>query len=244
MLAFLRGATFVQEMIRIRESKDRGHVDYGWLNARYTFSFGHYSDPEYMGYGFLRVLNQDVVQPGRGFDTHGHRDMEIVTVVLQGGLVHRDSMGNGSTILPGEVQLMSAGSGVTHSEYNASETETCEVLQMWVLPAERNTLPRYAQLNLSSADPWTLAVSPNGRDGSLPIRQDALLYKADLRAGEVIRHKFSVDRCAWMHVARGELELNGRIVKSGDGAALEGLSTLEIQAVKNSQAVMWEMPKQ
>ena len=166
-------------MIRILKSVERGHADHGWLDAHHTFSFAGYMDPERMGYGALRVLNQDRIQPGAGFPPHGHEDMEIVTFVLDGVLEHKDSMGNGSRILPGEVQYMAAGSGVTHSEFNGSDEDWLELLQMWVLPAERGTTPRYGQKQFLHGDDgsqFVLAASPDGREGSLTIGQDALLH--------------------------------------------------------------------
>ena len=186
-------------MLTIRRSEERGHADHGWLDTYHTFSFADYHDPDFMGFGPLRVINQDVVQPGQGFGSHPHRDMEIVTYVIEGVLEHRDSMGTGSRIRPGEVQLMSAGTGVTHSEFNASRSEALELLQTWVIPARRGTEPRYEQRAFPAQERrnrMRLVVSPDGAQGSLTIGQDVRLYAATLGPGATVRHPLERSRCS------------------------------------------------
>ena len=232
-------------MIRILKSVERGHANHGWLDAHHTFSFAGYMDPERMGYGALRVLNQDRIQPGAGFPPHGHEDMEIVTFVLDGVLEHKDSMGNGSRILPGEVQYMAAGSGVTHSEFNGSDEDWLELLQMWILPAERGTTPRYGQkqfLHEDDGSQFALAASPDGRAGSLTIGQDALLHVGKLDEGDEVRHTLSPGRKAWLHVARGHVVVNGIDMAGGDGAAIEDETELVLQGGAASDLVLWELP--
>ncbi|MEM7307951.1 MAG: pirin family protein [Planctomycetota bacterium] len=231
-------------MIRIRPSDERGFADHGWLQARHTFSFAEYYDPAFTQFGALRVLNQDVVRASRGFPTHGHRDMEIVTYVLDGVLEHRDSMGNGAQVRPGEVQLMSAGSGVTHSEYNASADEPLHLLQMWVFPRRQGTEPRYEQRAFSEEErrgALRLVVSPDGADGSLTIDQDARLYAGLLAAGEEAQHALDAGRSAWLHVARGRVELNGQELGAGDGAAIDAEERLALVGVEDAEVVMWEL---
>ena len=231
-------------MITIRRSDERGHADHGWLDARHTFSFAEYMDPRFMGYGVLRVLNQDRVAPGRGFGMHGHRDMEIVTYLLEGVLEHKDSMGNGAQMRPGEVQFMSAGAGVMHSEFNASETEPLHLLQMWVLPARPGGEPRYEQTAFPEEErrgKLRLVVSPDGRDGSLTIGQDARMYAGLLNGDETASHDFGDDRCGWLHVARGSLRLNGEELGPGDGAAIEG-EAMTLDGGDGAEFVLWEMP--
>jgi len=218
-------------MITMRRSGDRGHFDHGWLDTWHTFSFADYHDPEQMGFSKLRVLNQDRIQPGQGFGTHGHRNMEIITYVLDGVLEHRDSMDNGSRIHPGEIQLMSAGSGVTHSEFNGSDRDRLHLLQMWVLPERTGTPPRYDRKRFPEAERrgrLRLLVSPDGRDGSIVIGQDVNLFGGLLRTGESVRQDLDPARSAWLHVARGRLKLNGTALEAGDGAGIRGESRLEV----------------
>lgn len=238
-------------MIRVRRSEERGHADHGWLDARHTFSFASYFDPDFMGFGQLRVLNQDRVRPGQGFATHGHEDMEIVTYVIEGELAHRDSMGNGSKILPGELQLMSAGTGVTHSEFNASEDELLHLLQMWILPARRGTAPRYEQRRFDFAvkdGRLPLVVAPDGADGALTIGQDARLFVAHMQAGEAARQELGAGRCAWLHVAKGRVRIEGGgeafELAGGDGAGLRDLDALTLRADEPAQVVLWDMPEE
>jgi quercetin 2,3-dioxygenase len=220
-------------MIRLRPAEQRGHFDHGWLNTYHTFSFADYYDPENMGFRSLRVINEDWVHPGHGFGTHPHRDMEIVTYVLEGGLSHKDSMGNGSTILPGDVQRMSAGTGVLHSEFNHSKDESVHLLQIWLLPEERGITPSYEQKNFSREEKLNqlrLLVSPEGREGSVAIHQDAELYTSVLESGKVVDYELKPGRHAWLQVARGSVEVNGKQLKQGDGAAMSEESKLRIIA--------------
>lgn len=231
-------------MITIRRSAERGHADHGWLDSYHTFSFASYFDADFMGFGDLRVVNQDRVAPGKGFGTHGHQDMEIVSYVLDGVLEHRDSMGNGAQMRPGEVQLMSAGTGVTHSEFNGSDSDGLHFLQMWVMPAEQGTEPRYEQKLFDEAERrgrLRLVVSPDGADGSLTIGQDARLYVGLLDGDETARHALADGRAAWLHVARGSLTLNGEALGPGDGAAISGVSELEFTAGDDAEFVLWEL---
>jgi hypothetical protein len=232
-------------MFRLRRSDERGHADHGWLDTRHTFSFADYHDPDFMGFSVLRVLNQDRVQPGQGFPRHGHRDMEIVTCVLEGELEHEDSMGNGSRIRPGEVQLMSAGTGVLHSEYNASRSEVLHLLQMWVLPAARATQPRYEQKSFPVAERRgraRLVVSPDGADGSLTIGQDARLYVGLLDGAERVRLSLAPGHSAWLHVGLGGLSVNGASLGPGDGAALVDEAQLSLDRGERADFVVWELP--
>jgi len=232
-------------MLTLRRSADRGHADHGWLDSRHTFSFGDYHDPDHMGFSVLRVLNQDRVQAGQGFPTHGHRDMEIVSYVLEGVLEHKDSLGNGSQMRPGDVQLMSAGTGVMHSEFNASPQAGLHFLQMWILPARRGVAPRYAQQAYPEAERrgrLRLVVSPDAREGSLPIGQDARLYIGLLDGKERIRHELPAGRAAWLHVARGALQLNGTALDAGDGAALRDERVLDLGRGRAAEFVLWDLP--
>jgi redox-sensitive bicupin YhaK (pirin superfamily) len=210
-------------MITIRKGGDRGHFDHGWLDTYHTFSFADYHDPAHMGFRALRVINDDRVEAGRGFGTHGHRDMEIITYVLDGELSHQDSMGNGSVIRPGEVQRMSAGTGVTHSEKNASD-ELVHLLQIWILPERHGITPSYEQKVFPAAERdghLRLVASRDGRDGSLTIHQDADLYTVTLRDGASVTHDVRPGRYGWVQVARGTVTVNGQPLTAGDGAAIE-----------------------
>lgn len=232
-------------MIRIRRSQERGHADHGWLDTYHTFSFAEYHDPDFMGFSVLRVLNQDRVQAGHGFPRHGHRDMEIVSVVLEGVLEHQDSLGNGSRMRPGEVQLMSAGTGVLHSEYNGSEKDGLHFLQMWIVPARRGTTPRYEQKEFPAAERrgrLRLVVAPDGSDGALTIGQDARLYAGQLTGAESVRHALARERVAWLHVARGKLRLNGTALGAGDGAAIQDEPALVLDRGEEAELVLWDLP--
>lgn len=233
-------------MITIRPSAERGHVDHGWLDTRHTFSFAGYHDPRHMGFGVLRVINQDRVQPGQGFGTHGHRDMEVLSYVVSGALEHRDSMGHGSIIRPGEVQLMSAGTGVTHSEFNPSREETTEFLQIWILPRQTGTAPRYEQreFSLEGLDgELRLLTSPDGREGSLRIGQDATVSTGRLAAGESLPLRLSEGRSGWVQVIRGRLDLNGIALAAGDGAALVDEPSLLFQAMEDAEILVFDLPE-
>lgn len=220
-------------MITIRKSHDRGHFDFGWLDTRHTFSFGEYHDPKHMGFRALRVINEDVVRGGGGFGTHPHRDMEIVTYVLSGALAHKDSMGNGSTIRPDDVQRMSAGTGVTHSEHNASSTEPVHLLQIWLSPARTGTAPGYEQRAFPAAEKrgrLRLVGAPDGRDGAVTIQQDVMLYASVLAPAERVSHEIAPARHAWVQVLRGSVTVNGEPLMAGDGAALSDESHASIAA--------------
>lgn len=209
-------------MIRVRRSAERGHFDHGWLDTRHTFSFGEYDDPRNMGFRALRVLNEDRVRPGEGFGTHGHRDMEIVSYVLEGALAHKDSLGNGSAIVPGDVQYMSAGTGVRHSEFNASKTEPVHFVQIWILPDAESLAPRYAQKRFEESERKNrlrLVASASGSDGSIAIRQDVNLYASVLEAGASVSLELPPGRHLWVQVLRGGVDVNGTVLEQGDGLA-------------------------
>ena len=231
-------------MIDIRKSEERGHADHGWLNTHFTFSFAHYYDPKHMHFRTLRVMNDDRVAGGGGFPTHPHRDMEIVTYVLEGALEHRDSMGNGSVIKPGDVQYMSAGTGVAHSEFNASKTEPAHLYQIWMFPEKQGLKPKYDQKNFSEADKrgkLRLVVSPDGRDGSVKIRQDNALYVTVLGAGEKVKHELGPERHAYVQVARGSVKLNGTPLDTGDGAAISEEKAVELTGVKDAEVLLFDL---
>jgi quercetin 2,3-dioxygenase len=220
-------------MVTVRASEDRGHFDHGWLDTHHTFSFGEYHDPGFMGFRSLRVINEDTVAPGQGFGTHPHRDMEIITYVLEGALAHKDSMGNGETIRPGDVQHMSAGTGVLHSEFNPSSAEAVHLLQIWILPERKGIGPMYEQRSFpieSRRGGLTLLASPDGAAGSVRINQDARLYSAALDGGQTARLDLAPGRHAWVQVARGRGAVNGREVKAGDGVALSDEAAVELGA--------------
>ncbi|MEO0480465.1 MAG: pirin family protein [Planctomycetota bacterium] len=233
-------------MIQVRRSDDRGHANHGWLDSYHTFSFADYMDPRFMGVGHLRVINEDRVEPAKGFPTHGHRDMEILSYVLSGVLEHKDSMGNGSQMRPGDVQLMSAGTGVTHSEFNASQSEGLHFLQMWIGPKERGTEPRYEQKSFSVEDRsgrLRLVVSPDGADGSLTIGQDARLYAGILRSGDVVEQPLGEDRVAWLQVARGSVQLGDETLSAGDGALIADQPVFQVGSPEEAEVVLWEIQK-
>lgn len=218
-------------MITLRPSAERGHANHGWLDTYHSFSFDTYHDPKHMGFRSLRVINEDFVDGGKGFPPHGHRDMEIVTYILEGALQHQDSMGSGGVIRPGEVQRMSAGSGVTHSEFNASPTERVHLLQIWILPEARGLEPSYEQKKFAAEGrrgKLQLLASRDARDGSVRIHQDAALYTAALAPKEAVTHALVAGRHAWLQVARGAVTLNGVALKAGDGAAVSDERALEI----------------
>jgi hypothetical protein len=231
-------------MMQIRRSDERGHAQHGWLDSRHTFSFADYRDPKHMGFRSLRVINEDRVQPGKGFAPHSHRDMEILTCVLEGALEHKDSLGNTSVIRPGELQRMSAGTGVTHSEYNASRDSLVHFLQIWILPGTPGLPPGYEQRDFGSGDMrdrLRLVASPDGHDGSLTVHQDALLHLGRLAKGSKIAHPIGAGRHAWLQVARGSVRANGESLAAGDGAALSGELALELEAVEPSQVLVFDL---
>jgi quercetin 2,3-dioxygenase len=231
-------------MIHIHKSNDRGHADHGWLDSRFSFSFADYFDPEHLQFRTLRVMNDDHIAGGGGFPTHPHRDMEIVTYVLEGELAHKDSMGNGSVIRPGDVQYMSAGTGVAHSEFNASEKDPVHLYQIWMFPDKKNYEPAYDQKHFSAADKrgkLRLVVSPDGRDGSVKIRQDNELYAAVLGPGETVKHDIKPERHAYVQVARGSVKLNGKDLETGDGAAISKEKSLQLTGVKEAELLLFDL---
>jgi quercetin 2,3-dioxygenase len=218
-------------MITLRPANARGAANFGWLDTRHTFSFGNYYDPEHMGFASLRVINEDKVAPSQGFGTHGHRDMEIVTYVLEGKLEHKDNIGNGSIMRPGDVQRMSAGTGVLHSEYNASKTEPVHLLQIWILPEQAGISPSYEQAYFAPAErqgQLRLIGSRDGREGSVTIHQDVSLYAAILAAGESVSYQSAANRALWLQVAKGAIALNDQPLTAGDGAAITAAEALTI----------------
>jgi quercetin 2,3-dioxygenase len=231
-------------MITLRESRERGHFDHGWLNTYHSFSFDQYYDPRFMGFRQLRVINEDFVAPGRGFPTHGHRDMEIITYILEGALQHEDSMGNGSIIRPGDVQRMTAGTGVRHSEKNASMEKLVHLLQIWILPDMLNLAPGYEQKAFTEDErrgQLRLIASTDGRDGSVTVRQDVSVFASILGEGQSVRRDMDQTRYGWIQVARGELTVNGQRAAQGDGAIAMGESSLEILAEKPSEILLFDL---
>lgn len=231
-------------MIVLRRARERGYADHGWLRSYHTFSFADYHDPEYMGFRALRVINEDRVQPGRGFGTHPHRDMEIVSYVLSGALEHKDSMGNGSVIRPGDVQRMSAGTGVTHSEFNGSRTELVHFLQIWLLPQQRGIAPSYEQKSFSEADlrgRFRLVASPDGADGSVTIHTAASLYAGRFDGGESATFALAPERFAWIHVARGKVDVQGHELVAGDAAAFAEESEVRLQGIDGGEALLFDL---
>ena len=231
-------------MITVRKSDDRGHFDHGWLDTQHTFSFSEYHDPRFMGFRTLRVINEDRVAPGQGFGTHPHRDMEIVTYVLEGGLAHRDSLGTGSVLGPGEFQRITAGTGVTHSEFNASDTEPAHFYQIWLLPDRRGRTPGYEQKRFDSEDRHgrlALVASPDGRDDSLSIGQDARIFLGLLSPRDQATQAFAADRHGWLQVMRGRVAVGDLILEEGDGAAISEESSVAIQAETASEVMLFDL---
>jgi hypothetical protein len=231
-------------MISIRKSKERGHFDHGWLNTYHTFSFDQYYDPRYMGFRSLRVINEDFVAPGRGFPMHGHRDMEIITYILEGALQHEDSMGNGSVIRPGDVQRMTAGTGVRHGEKNASDKERVHLLQIWILPNADSLTPGYEQKAFSEAERrgrFRLIASSDGRDDSVKLNQDVSLFAAILGAGEEVERAMDPVRYGWIQVARGSITVNGEKAEQGDGVVVVAESNLKIKAEEAAEVLLFDL---
>jgi redox-sensitive bicupin YhaK (pirin superfamily) len=231
-------------MVEIRRSQERGHVNHGWLNTYHTFSFDEYYDSRFVHFRSLRVLNDDRVAPGTGFPMHSHRDMEIVTYVLEGALQHRDNMGNGSVIRPGDVQRMSAGTGVSHSEFNPSLDEPVHLLQIWIFPEKKGLAPEYEQKTFPASEKRArlrLVASPDGRDGSVTIHQDAAIYAAQLAAGEHIAYDLSPERHAWVQVARGRVQMNGESLEEGDGAAISSESRVELTGAGDAEVLLFDL---
>jgi hypothetical protein len=231
-------------MITIRPANERGGADHGWLNTKHTFSFSDYYDPRHMGFRSLRVINEDRVEPGRGFGTHGHRDMEILSYVVSGGLGHRDSMGKSEVIRPHEWQRMTAGTGVRHSEMNASKTEPVHFLQIWIMPETEGIRPGYEQKLFAPEEKsgrLRLVASRDGREGSLKIHQDVSVYNALLKGGEAVEHRLELGRHAWLQVVKGAVELNGNKLNAGDGASVSEESALTISAVDDSEVILFDL---
>ncbi|HSI11131.1 MAG TPA: pirin family protein [Chthoniobacter sp.] len=230
-------------MITTRKANERGHAEHGWLDSYHTFSFSDYYDPQWMGFRSLRVINDDLVLPNAGFGMHPHRDMEIITYILSGQLSHKDSMGNGRTITPGEFQYMSAGTGVLHSEQNPSGKEAVHLLQIWIQPDEKGVKPGYAEKSMKNAETgkFHLVTSKGGRDGSIAIHQDADLYLGKLDANQSLTHTLAPGRHAWLHVAEGEVTLNGQTLVGGDAVAVAEESKLDLRGNKASQVLLFDL---
>jgi quercetin 2,3-dioxygenase len=231
-------------MITFRDRLTRGHTRTGWLDSRHSFSFGEYRDPALMGFRSLRVINEDRVIPGAGFPQHGHRDMDIISYVLEGAIQHKDSIGNGTVIRPGEVQRMSAGTGIQHSEFNASPTEPVHFLQIWIIPDRRGLAPSYEQKPFPLEERrgrLRLVAAPGGQDGAVTLHQDARLYIANLAAGERVDHQIATGRGAWLQVARGIARLNGTELREGDGAALEDEPRASIAAETDAEVLLFDL---
>ncbi len=230
-------------MMKIRKAKERGHANHGWLDSYHTFSFANYYDPQWMGFRSLRVINDDLVMPGMGFGTHPHHDMEIITYILSGSLEHKDSMGNGRVIRAGEVQYMGAGTGVQHSEFNPAKDEAAHFLQVWIVPDRKGVTPRYAEKSMQDAAPGTLNLitSKTGRNGSIAIHQDADLWVGNLDGGNRVSHKLAPGRHAWVHVAEGEVSVNGKSLSGGDAAAISEDGSIELSAEKAAKVLLFDL---
>ena len=231
-------------MITLRASNERGHANHGWLDSYHTFSFANYYDPNHMGFRALRVINEDRVQPGRGFGTHGHRDMEILTYVLEGALEHKDSLGTGAIIKPGEVQRMSAGTGIMHSEFNSSQTEPVHFLQIWILPSQEKLQPSYEQRAFpleQRLGKLQLIAAKDGREGAVTIHQDVDLYSAILQAGDRVFHQLQPNRYGWLQVARGKVQLNGNALKAGDGVAVTEAESIQISTDTEAEILLFDL---
>ncbi len=231
-------------MIEIRKADERGHLDHGWLDTYHTFSFADYVDPRFMGFRALRVINEDRVAPGRGFPPHPHRDMEIITYVLEGAIAHTDNMGHSEVLKPGEVQRMTAGRGVVHAEYNASKTEPLHLYQIWIETAKKGLTPEYEQKAFPEADRagrLKLLVSPDGADGSLQIHQDVRLYGAILKSGESVSLPMGTKRFGWVQVARGTIDVNGQAASAGDGVSIDRERTIAVKAVEPSEILLFDL---
>lgn len=231
-------------MLTIRRSDERGNSNWGWLDSRHTFSFGEYVDPAQMGFRSLRVINEDRVTPGKGFGTHPHRDMEILSYVIEGSMEHKDSMGTGSVIVPGELQRMTAGTGITHSEFNPSATNPLHFLQIWILPAQKGLEPSYEQRAFPMEErrgQFVLVGSQDGRDGSLTIHQDVSLYASRFDGGQTASHTFAPERNGWVQVVHGSLLANGEEFNAGDGGALTGAESLELRATSDAEVLLFDL---
>ncbi|MCE9624582.1 MAG: pirin family protein [Deltaproteobacteria bacterium] len=231
-------------MLCIRKAEDRGHFDHGWLNTYHTFSFGDYYDARFMGFRDLRVINEDWVQSGKGFPTHPHHDMEILTYVLEGTLEHRDSMGNGSSIRPGDVQRMSAGKGVTHSEFNGSSAEPVHLLQIWILPKGKGLPPSYEQRHFADEQKkgqWLLVASPQGNQGSVTVHQDVHVYASRLSLNQELFFQVKPNRHVWLQVARGEVQIEAQTLKAGDGAAISEMANIDLRGMGDAEVLLFDL---
>jgi len=235
-------------MITIRSANERGAANFGWLDSRHSFSFGRYYDPHHMGFATLRVINEDKVTPNQGFGTHGHRDMEIISYVLDGALEHKDNIGNGSVIRPGDVQRMTAGTGILHSEYNASDIDPVHFLQIWILPETAGLEPGYEQIHVDPEQrqgQLRLVGSRDGREGSVTIHQDVDLYATTLAPDEAVTHRLQPGRIGWVQVARGAVDLNGHALSAGDGAAIQNLDTITLAGASgDAEVLVFDMQEQ
>ncbi|NDU86016.1 MAG: pirin family protein [Ferrovum sp.] len=232
-------------MLALRRSKDRGYASHGWLESYHSFSFADYHDPKHMHYSRLRVLNDDRIAPGMGFGTHPHRDMEIVTYLLHGSLEHQDSMGNGSVIDNGDVQRMSAGSGITHSEFNPSQTVPVHLLQIWILPDQHNLTPEYEQKHYSRDDKkgkLCPIVSPDGREGSLTLHQDVVIYASILGEDDALQYVFAHERKGYLHVATGEMVVNGHLLREGDGLRIADVDKIALASAHEAEFLLFDLP--
>lgn len=232
-------------MLELRKSEERGVAEHGWLSSRHSFSFANYYDPRHTGFGPLLVINDDKVQPGRGFGEHGHRDMEIISYVLDGALEHKDSMGTGSVIQYGHVQRMSAGSGVVHSEFNHSQTEPVHFLQIWIAPNAKGIEPSYEEKYFDKASKegqLRLIASPDGRDGSVLVHQDAVIYATILNGDTELRHALSAERCAYVHVARGNVSVNGVALKAGDALKIANNASITLDSATDAEVLLFDLP--
>jgi redox-sensitive bicupin YhaK (pirin superfamily) len=230
--------------ISVRRASERGHANHGWLDSYHTFSFADYYDPAHVGFRSLRVINDDRIAPGQGFGTHPHRDMEIFSYVLEGTLQHKDSLGNGRQLQPGQIQLMSAGRGVTHSEFNPAPNRGLHFLQIWIEPSERGLNPGYSEWHPKpehATSTKVLVISPDGREGSALIHQDAEIYRVRLQPGDSVRHNLRPGRAAWLHVAEGALTLNGVTLATGDGASTEAPGTLTVTGIEPTEALLFDL---
>ncbi len=231
-------------MIELRRAGERGHADHGWLDSFHSFSFADYYDPRHMGFGSLRVINEDRIQPGTGFGTHGHRDMEIISYVLAGALAHKDSIGNGSTIVPGDVQRMSAGTGVRHSEFNHESAGVTHFLQIWIEPSVRGIAPGYEQKHFESAAKrgrLRLVASPDGREGSVTIHQDAFVYAALIDGAERAVHSLAAGRRVYVHVARGEISVNAERLAAGDALKASGIAQIVLENGRQAEVLLFDL---
>lgn len=232
-------------MITLRRSEERGHANHGWLDSYHSFSFARYYDPEHMGYSVLRVINEDVVAGGQGFGMHPHRDMEIVTYMLKGAIQHRDSLGNGSVIKAGDVQRMTAGTGIVHSEFNASEHEDAHLLQIWLLPERNNLTPGYEEKHFDAAekqDQWKLIASRGGIGGSLHINQDVSLYASVISEGKMLDYAIEAGRRLYIQVARGRIRLNDALLEAGDAAKVDALDAVKVEALEEAEILLFDLP--